>query len=126
MPIIFLNKELIMKNKIFRCISELKILDDGTLFYEQKITFAWYLRCGLLVFFFKKKNRNLINIKDIKEIEAKQSFWTGNTITLITEQNKIILEATSKEHLKSMVEFLLNSQLKEKFTAKGNLANNYS
>jgi len=113
-----------MKRKIYRCISELKILDDGTLFYEQKVTFPWFLRVGFLVYFFKKKNRNLINIKDIKSIEAKQSFWTGNVITLITDDKKILLEATNKEYLYSMVEFLKNSQLKDKFILKGKLATN--
>lgn len=113
-----------MKKKIFRCVSELKILNDGTLFYEQKVTFSWYLRYGLIAIFLKKKNRNLVNIKNIKAIEGKESLWTGNLITITTDQNKFILEATDKEHLKSMVEFLLNSQLKEKFTAKGKLVIN--
>ena len=75
-----------MKKKIFRCVSELKILNDGTLFYEQEITFSWYLRFGLLTFFLKKKDRNLTNIKDVERIEAKSSLWSGNVITILTTE----------------------------------------
>lgn len=107
-----------MKKKIFRCVSELKILNDGTLFYEQEITFAWYLRFGLLTFFMKKKDRNLTNIKDIEKVEAKSSWWSGNVVTIYSTQKKIFLEATNKEKLMSIIKFIEGSQLKEKFIKK--------
>ena len=103
-----------MKKKVFRCVSELKILNDGTLFYEQELSFSWYLRLGLLVFFLKKKECDLANVNDIERIEAKSSVWTGNIITVYTPQKKIFLETTNKEKLMSMIDFIERSQLKEK------------
>ena len=103
-----------MKKRIIRCVSELKFLEDGNLTYEQKITLKWFLIYGIGVLFFKKRKRDVINSNEIINIKVKESFWGGNTITIETDKKTYVLEATSKEHLRSIGEFLSQSQLKNK------------
>lgn len=107
-----------MKRKIIHCVSELKFLENDNLIYEQKLTLKWILIWGIGVLFFRKRKSDVINIKRIVSIKIKESFWTGNIITIETSQNTYFLEAVSKEHLRSMEEFLNNSQLKNKLERK--------
>ncbi len=107
-----------MERKIIHCVSELKFLENDNLIYEQKLTLKWILTWGFGVLFFRKRKSDVIDIKKIIKIKINESFWTGNLIIIETRSTMYLLEAASKEHLKSMREVLNNSQLKDKLERK--------
>ena len=100
-----------MKKKLIRGVAELKIDNDGTVTYEQKLSLYYFLMFGIWSLFFIKKNRTLFNKNDIISITYRASLMTGNLITIKTDNIMFLLEPTSKVHLNNIIEFLQNSGL---------------
>ena len=77
-----------MKKKVYRMVSNITILENGDIIFEQKLNAFYVIFFGIGTIFFKSKNKFICNKKEIEKIKQTTSVMTGILITMTTE-NKI-------------------------------------
>ncbi len=103
-----------MKKKVYRMISNIEILENGDMEFEQKLSGLYFIMFGFISFFFMKKNKFVCNKNEVLKIKSVSSIMKGNLITITTEDKTLFMEMNGKKALVEVTEYLKNSELSSK------------
>ena len=103
-----------MKRKVYRMISNIEILENGDIKFEQKLSGMYVVMFGFGALFFKNKNKIICNKNEVLKIKSASSVMNGNLITITTEDKTLFMEMNGKKSLVKVTEYLENSELSSK------------